>query len=64
MKNITALAMPCFVITRVKEDILKVNNGSPGLKMLNNAGSAIQRENTGINNQVRFKKNKISIEEM
>lgn len=35
---------------------LKINNGSPGVKVLNNAGMAIKRENRGINTQVLFKK--------
>jgi hypothetical protein len=44
-------------------NILKIIKVSPGLKTLNNAGSAIKSENKGMNTQVLFKKNKRPIRE-
>lgn len=48
---------PGRVIINFIPNALKVNNASPGVKPLNNAGMAIKRENRGINIQVLFKKN-------
>jgi hypothetical protein len=63
IKKMLALAMPCLVIITGIEKILKVNSGSPGLNILDKAGIAIQREKSGIKNQVRFKKKTRPMEE-
>jgi len=55
--NNTAPDKPGRVITNLNPSNLKINNGSPGVKVENNAGVAIKSEKTGINIQVLFKKN-------
>ena len=55
-KKITALPAPCLVIMSLRPNILKIATGSPGLKKLNKAGTAINNEKSGIKNQVRSKK--------
>jgi len=58
-----ALETPCLVMHNIKENILKVKSGSPGLNTLKSAGMAIKSEKSGINSHVRFKKKIILIEE-
>jgi len=55
--NNTAPDKPGRVITNLNPSNLKINNGSPGVKVENNAGMAIKSEKIGINIQVLFKKN-------
>ena len=63
VKKKPALAIPCLVILKGVLNILKLNTGSPGLKILKMAGKAIKRENSGIKIQVRFKKKPIFIDD-
>lgn len=61
LTNNAAPAAPCRVITSLNPKIPKENSGAPGVNTLNKAGMAIKSENSGINIQVRFKKNCKSI---
>jgi hypothetical protein len=61
--NKTAPNSPGRVIIRFTPRILKSNMDSPGVNTLNKAGIAIKNEKSGINIQVRFRKNLRSIPE-
>ena len=54
--NNSAPNNPWLVMTRFNPRTLKPAIGSPGVKMLNNAGIAIKKEKSGINIHVLFKK--------
>ena len=55
--NNIAPEKPGWVIINFIPNSLKSNSFSPGLKVENNAGTAINTENMGIKNQVLFRKN-------
>jgi len=55
--NNAAPDTPWCVTVNVMPATLQPINGSPGVKILNNAGIAIKNENNGINTHVRFRKN-------
>lgn len=59
MTNKAAVNNPWRVITNFRPIIFRVNRASPGVKILNNAGIAIKRENIGTNIHVLFKKKPI-----
>ena len=61
--NKTKVKSPCRVIISFILKTLKINNGSPGLKTLNSAGTAIKSENKGMKIHVLLRKNKILIPE-
>lgn len=63
IKKKLALAIPCLVMLKGKVNILRVNNGSPGVSILKKLGRQINRENKGIKIHVRFKKKPKCIEE-
>ena len=55
--NNAAPDSPWCVMVNVIPAIFQATNGSPGVKILNNAGIAIKNENNGMNTHVRFRKN-------
>jgi hypothetical protein len=57
IKKKTALAIPWRVTESEKPKSRRLISGSPGLKISNNTGKTITRENNGIKIQVRLKKN-------
>jgi hypothetical protein len=54
--NKEKLRNPGKVIINICPANLKLNSSGPGVKLLNNAGSPMNNENSGMNTHVRFKK--------
>jgi len=57
MTNRAAADNPCLVMASLMLRITTETTASPGLKKSNMAGTAMKKENSGINTQVLFRKN-------